>query len=111
MGTEEEQLPTKELGILRDSDLEGQQDLIIGLLQDWGKQRLHRKQNLAHTKTRKKGAMTPQETEPKLPASVGGSPVEVWVSNGQHKDGGTGSNRLGRYPWSKPSWNLPLTLP
>ena len=30
--------PTKELGILRDYDLEGQQDLIIGLLQDWGKQ-------------------------------------------------------------------------
>ena len=43
--------PTKELGILRDSDLEGQQDLIIGLLQDWGKQRLHHKQNLTHTKT------------------------------------------------------------
>ena len=30
--------PTKELGIPRESNLEGQQDLIIGLLQDWGKQ-------------------------------------------------------------------------
>ena len=35
------------------------------------------KQNLVHTKTRRKGAVTLQETEPKLPASVRGSPVEV----------------------------------
>ena len=35
------------------------------------------KQNLVHTKTWRKGAVTLQETEPKLPASVRGSPVEV----------------------------------
>ena len=38
------------------------------------------KQNFAHTKTQRKGAVTPQEIEPKLPASVGGPPVEVWVA-------------------------------
>ena len=26
--------------------------------------------------------MTPQETEPKLPASVGGCPVEAWIGRG-----------------------------
>ena len=30
------------------------------------------KQNLAHTKTQRNGAVTPKETEPKLPASVEG---------------------------------------
>ena len=40
------------------------------------------KQNFAHTKTQRRGAVTPQEAEPKLPASVGGPPLEVWVSRG-----------------------------
>jgi len=35
-----------------------------------------------HAKTRRKGAVIPQETEAKLPASVGGSPVEVWLGGG-----------------------------
>ena len=35
------------------------------------------KQNL--DKTQREGAMSPQETDPKLSASVGGSLVEVWV--------------------------------
>ena len=35
------------------------------------------KQNLLHTKTQGKGAVTPQETEAQLPASISGSPVEV----------------------------------
>ena len=37
------------------------------------------KQNLAHSETQRKGAVTSQETEPKLPASTGGLPVEAWV--------------------------------
>ena len=37
------------------------------------------KQNLVCTKTQRKGAVIPQVTEPKLPASVGGSPVEAWI--------------------------------
>ena len=65
---------TKGLGIPKESDLEAQWDLIIKLPQDWGKQKLQSwraQQNLACTKTQRKGAVTPQETEPKLPASVG----------------------------------------
>ena len=37
------------------------------------------KQNLVHTKTQKKGAMTPQEIDPDLPVSVQESLAEVWV--------------------------------
>ena len=37
------------------------------------------KQNFACTKTQRKGVMTPQETEPKLPASAAGPPVEAWA--------------------------------
>ena len=43
--------------------------------------------------------MTPQETEPKLPASVGGSPVEAWVSRGSPQ--GQGS-------WKQQSWKVLL---
>ena len=67
-------------GIPRESDFEGQWDLTAGLRQDWGKQRLHSWR--AHTKQCAhwdpgEGAVTPQETEPELPASVGGSLAEV----------------------------------
>ena len=34
-----------------------------------------------NTKAQGKGEMTPQETEPDLPASVGGSPMDVWVNS------------------------------
>ena len=40
------------------------------------------KHNFEHTKTQRRGAVTQQETEPKLPGSVGGPPVEAWVSRG-----------------------------
>ena len=53
------------------------------------------KQNLLCTKTQKKG-MTPQETEPKLPASVGWFPVgEAWIGRGHHRNGA-------------PAWKVPL---
>ena len=44
---------------------------------------------------RKKGAVTPQETELKLSASVEPSPVEGRISRGHHRDAGTGSTCLG----------------
>ena len=48
-----------------------------------GKQTLGgHKQNLVHTKTQEKGAMTTQETDPDLPVSVQQSPVEGWVGGG-----------------------------
>ena len=73
------------LGIPRESDLGGKQDLITRLPQDWGKQRLQSYR--AQTKPcvyqiQRKGAVTPQETEPKLPANVGGSLEEAEVSRG-----------------------------
>ena len=55
------------------------------------------KQNLVHTKTQRKGAVTPQGVEPKLPASsVGGSPVEVWFSRGSSQ--GWGQQKSGKVP-------------
>ena len=56
------------------------------------------KQNLACTKTQREGAVTPQETEMKLPASVGGSSVEALVGSGSSQDGGSGSSSPGKFP-------------
>ena len=39
-------------------------------------------QNLVHTRTQEKGAVTAQETDPDLPVSVQASPAEVWVDAG-----------------------------
>ena len=39
-------------------------------------------QNLVHTRTQEKGAVTPQGTDPDLPVSVQESLVEAWVSGG-----------------------------
>ena len=48
-----------------------------------GKQTLGgQKQNLLQSRTQEKGAMTPQETEPDLPAIVLESLVEAWVDRG-----------------------------
>ena len=47
------------------------------LTQDWGNRLLGgHKQNLVHTRTQEKGAVTPQETNPDLPIRVQESPVE-----------------------------------
>ena len=56
------------------------------------------KQNLACTKTQRKGTVTPQETDPKPPASVGGSAVEVWV------DRGSGTRRWAAVVLEGPLW-------
>ena len=50
--------------------------------------------------------MTPQEADPKLPASVGGPTVEAWVGQGLT----TGTGALEGPPWCKHS-SSPLTLP
>ena len=48
-----------------------------------GKQTLGgHKQNLVRTRTREKGAGTPQETDPDLPVSVQESLAEAWVGGG-----------------------------
>ena len=56
------------------------------------------KPNLKCTKSQRNRTVTPQETEPKLPANVGGSLVEVWVSRGSPQGWGTGDSCLGRSP-------------
>ena len=40
------------------------------------------KQNLAGTRTQKKGAVTPQEADPDLPVNVQESLAEAWVGGG-----------------------------
>ena len=40
------------------------------------------KYNFEHTKTQRRGAVTQQETEPKVPINIGGPPVEAWVGRG-----------------------------
>ena len=55
-----------------------------------GKQTLgEHKQNLVHTRTQEKGAVTLQETVMDLPVGVRESPVEVWVGGGLCRVEGT----------------------
>ena len=46
--------------------------MIAELTQDWGNTLGGHKQNLVHTRTREKGAVTPQEPDPDLPVSIEG---------------------------------------
>ena len=62
------------------------------------------KQNLVNTRAQgKEQTSFPQETEPDLPASVGGSPGEAWAGRGDRGDGtlavaGLGGGPLGISP-------------
>ena len=100
--------PTKRLGIPRESGLKGSRIWSLAfprtkVTRD-SSLRGH-KQNSASTKTQRREAVTPQEADPKLPASVGGSPVEAWLGQGLT----TGMGALEGPPWCKPS-SSPLTL-
>ena len=66
------------------------------------------KQNSVHAKTQRRGAVTPQQTEPKIPASVGGPPLEALVGK-DSPQGWTGE--LEGPPCHRSSGSLPLTLP
>ena len=74
-------------------DLEGQQDLTVGLLHDWGKQRLHSWR--AHTKScvyqdPGERSSDPQETEPDPPAVLKGLLQKCEVAAAHSRDRGTG---------------------
>ena len=56
------------------------------------------KQNLVRTKIQRKGAVTLQETKPKLQDSVGGLLWRPGSAEAHHRPGGTGSSGLGRSP-------------
>ena len=106
--------PAKGRGIPRESDLEGQQDLITRLPQNWRKQDSSLggyKRNLAHTKTQRKGAVTPLETEPKyllvLGVSCGNMGQEVLTT----RMGELAAAVLEGSLWCKLSWRSPLTQP
>ena len=93
--------PDKGTGSPRESDLEGQRDLTTRLPQDWGKQGLQswRGHKTLHApRLRGKDQRDPWETEVKLPAHIGGSPVEARVSRGSPQGRGRGSSCLGRSP-------------
>ena len=67
----------------REFDFEGQWDLMTELTQDWGNRFLESTHKiLCAPGTRKKGAVTPRETEPDLPVSVQGSSMEAWADSG-----------------------------
>ena len=55
--------------------------------------------------------MTSQETEPDLPASVQGSPMEAWVGGLTAGMGALAAAVLEAVPWFKYSERSPLTLP
>ena len=61
----------------REFDFGGQWELITELTQAWGKSFGRHKQNLVHTRTEEKEAVTPQETDSDLPVSVQESLVEA----------------------------------
>ena len=92
---------TKGLGIPRESSPEGHQDLITGLPQDWGKQGLQpwraQSKSCTHQEPEERSSDS-KETEPKLPASVGGCPIEAGSTAAPHRDGRTGGSSPGRYP-------------
>ena len=73
----------------RESDFEGQRDLIIELPQDSKTSTVTgnltlvgHKQNLVYPRTQEKGTVIPQETEPDFPVHVQESLVEAWVDCG-----------------------------
>ena len=90
--------------------------MIAGLRQDWGKQRPHSWR--VHTKycvhrNPREGAVTVQETEPDLPASVGRSSVG-WGGGWLCFIMGTrtlAAEVLGSTPWCEPSQSLSLAPP
>ena len=73
-----------------------------------GKQTLgEHKQNLVHTRTQEKGAVTPQKTEPDLPLNVQESLVEAWVNGGYCGVRGTEYNSPGISCFEGGSISLP----
>ena len=76
----------------------------MGLSQDLGKQRLQSwkgyKKNLVCTKTQRKGAMTPQETESKHLLVLEGL---LWRLDQQGLTPGMGH-------WQRQSWKVPLGI-
>ena len=65
------------------------------------------KQNLACTIIQRKGAVTPQETDLKRSASVGGLQWRCGSAGAHHRDGGLAA-AVWEGLWRKLFWRLPL---
>ena len=103
----------KGTGNPQERDLEGQWDFITGLPQAWGDQAPTlggHKQNLARTRPPGQGAVTPEEAEPDLPASVRGPPAAVRVSRGPPRGRGQWQRPLEDAPWYKSLRPLDVTI-
>ena len=91
--------PSKGLGIPRESDLEGQWDLIIGLPQNWGNQRLQswrvQTKYCTHQDPEKRSSNSTGDWT-KTPTSVEGTLWRCGLSGHHDRGGGTGSSSLGR---------------
>ena len=82
----------------REYGFEAQQHLIAGISQDRGKQKLHTWRAHTRSSTHKdpgKKAVTSKETGLDLPASIGGSPVEVRAAVAHCGDKDAGSSSAG----------------
>ena len=97
--------PTKRLGIPKESDFEGQWDLITGLPHAWGKQT----PLLEHT-NQDPGERSSDLTGdwPRLTCWCWGGTGQQWLAVGR---GVLAAAVLEGIPWHKSSWRLPLTLP
>ena len=106
--------PTKGLGIPRESDLEGQWNLITRLPQDWGKWRLQSGRSQTKScvhKTQRKTAVTHRRLKQNCLLVLGVSCAGV----GQQKlPTGSGEEAAAVSegpPWCKRSWRSPVTRP
>ena len=100
---------TKGLGIPRESGLEGQWDLIIGLPEDWGKQKFQ------SWKAQPKFCMHQDPEERSSDPTGDWAKATCWCWRASCRDVSwygltTGMGALGGPLWHKPSWNSPLIL-
>lgn len=102
--------PTKGLGIPRESDLESQWDLIIGLLQDWGKQTSLLEGAVSCALRPREGAVTHRRLDQKY-LQVEESPVEACVGRGSPQEVGHWQQQSGKALLGCMPWRLSLTLP
>ena len=70
----------------------------LGETETPGLEGTHTKKYIVCPKTQRKGTVTAQETDPKVPTNVGGSPVEAWVDKGSPQEKGNRQQQSGKVP-------------
>ena len=99
--------------IPRESDFKSQQNVIMGLPENWWKERLHTWTHKTSVCTRTKGkwAVTSQKTESNILPSIGGSSTEERGDCGYAGTRALAAAVLGSTHWYEPSWSRPLFPP